>query len=235
MRPLLPLQAPALLALLLCAPGSHALELRPTTLELAPGQVQAELWLINDELTAWEGRLRVYAWDQNSGLDRLQPTTALVTSPTYAHLPPGARQKIRLVTTPALPGSGATEQAFRILIESSSPGTTRYSLPLFISPARMAAGALSARLSRDGDTPCLALHNAGTRRARLQDLVQLDPDGRRGTLLTGLAGYVLAGATVCWQLPAPFAEHPGVRFLVRRNGGTADDLTPIAAAAGAGL
>ena len=221
--------------MLLCAPGSHALELRPTTLELQPGQPQAELWLLNDQAVAWEGRLRVYRWDQNNGLDRLEATERVVASPAYAHLPPGTRQKIRLVMTSPLSGGSATEAAFRVLIEPTAPGLARYSLPLFISPGRSSPASLSARLDRDGEAPCLKLHNAGTRRARLQDLTHADREGHRRTLLPGLSGYVLAGATVCWRLPAPVADAAGVHFMARREGGAGGDLTPIAAAVAVGL
>lgn len=235
MPPLLPLRRPVLLALLLGAPASHALELRPTTLELAPGQVQTELWLVNDQRIAWEGRLRVYRWDQDSGIDRLQATDTLVASPAHALLPPGTRQKVRLVMTAPSSAGRPIEQAFRVLIEPAAPGPARYSLPLFVSTARSAPGALSVRLQRTGTTPCLALHNAGARRTRLQDLAHLDRDGNQGTLLPGLSGYVLAGATVCWTLPAEIAAQPGVRFLARRDGGSTGTLGPIAATAAAGL
>ncbi|NIJ68326.1 fimbrial biogenesis chaperone [Xanthomonas sp. 60] len=229
-----PLRRPVLL-LLLCAPTSHALELRPTTLELAPGQVQTELWLVNDHHNAWEGRLRVYRWDQDNGVDRLQATDTLIASPTHALLPPGTRQKVRLVMTAPPPAGRPIEQAFRVLIEPAAPGLARYSLPLFVSTARSAPGALSARLERTGNASCLALHNAGPRRTRLQDLAYLDCDGNQQVLLPGLAGYVLAGATVCWALPAEVAAQPGVRFLARRDGGSTGTLSPIAATAAAGL
>lgn len=232
----LPLPRPALLALLLCAPAGHALELRPTTLELPPGQVQTELWLVNDQPVAWAGRMHVYRWDQDGGVDRLQATDSLVASPTRVLLPPGTRQKVRLVMT-APPSAGRPiEQAFRILVEPDAPGPAQYSLPLFASTARTAPGALSVSVQHHGgDAACLSLHNAGARRARLQDLAHLDLDGNRGTLLPGLAGYVLAGATVCWALPAEVAVRPGIRFLARRDGRPPEALTPIAATAAAGL
>lgn len=235
MPPAGPLQRRRTLALLLagCAGASQALELRPTTLQLQPGQTQAELWLVNDQPQPWQGRILIHQWDQSSGRDRLHPTTAIVASPALPHLPAGARQRVRLVLPAALPD--AAEQAFRVLVEPSDRRLPRYSLPLFISPQRTVASALSAQLGTRGATPCLQLHNPGSHRARLQDLAFVAPGGARQPLQPGLSGYVLPGATVCWTLPERADAYVGGRFQARRDGTAAEDLGPIAAGARAGL
>lgn len=235
MRPAGPLRPRRTLCLLLacCAGASQALELRPTTLQLQPGQTQAELWLVNDQPQPWQGRILIHQWDQSSGRDRLHPTTAIVASPALAHLPAGARQRVRLVLPAALPD--AAEQAFRVLVEPSDRRLPRYSLPLFISPQRTVASALSAQLGTRGATPCLQLHNPGSHRARLQDLAFVAPGGARQPLQPGLSGYVLPGATVCWTLPERADAYVGGRFQARRDGTAAEDLGPIAAGASAGL
>jgi fimbrial chaperone protein len=235
MRPAGPLRPRRTLCLLLacCAGASHGLELRPTTLQLQPGQNQAELWLVNDQPQPWQGRILIHQWDQSSGRDRLHPTTAIVASPALAHLPAGARQRVRLVLPAALPD--AAEQAFRVLVEPSDRRLPRYSLPLFISPQRTVASALSAQLGTRGATPCLQLHNPGSHRARLQDLAFVAPGGARQPLQPGLSGYVLPGATVCWTLPERADAYVGGRFQARRDGTAAEDLGPIAAGASAGL
>lgn len=235
MPPAGPLQRRRTLALLLagCAGASQALELRPTTLQLQPGQTQAELWLVNDQPQPWQGRILVHQWDQSSGRDRLQPTTAIVASPAMPHLPAGARQRVRLVLPVALDAPG--EQAFRVLVEPSDRHLPRYSLPLFISPQHPVASSLSAQLGMRGATPCLRLHNPGSHRARLQDLGYVAPGGARQPLQSGLSGYVLPGATVCWVLPERADGYAGGRFQARRDGTAAEDLGPIAAGASAGL
>ena len=229
LRPMLALA----LALAGCSGASQALELRPTTLQMQPGQTQAELWLVNDQPSPWQGRIFIHQWDQASGRDRLQPTTAIVASPALPQLPAGARQRIRLVLPAGLPDAG--EQAFRVLVEPADRGLPRYSLPLFISPQRPAPRPLSAQLGTRGNVPCLLLHNPGSHRIRLQDLAFITPGGVRQSLQPGLSGYVLTGATVCWPLPERADGYAGGRFQARRDGTAAEDLAPIAAGASAGL
>lgn len=225
--------APALLALSLAPWQVTALELRPTTLLLKPGQTQAELWLFNEAPDPWQGRIQIYRWHQSDGLDHLQASTAVVASPALAHVPGGARQRIRLVLPAPLPGDG--ERAFRVLVEPVDPALPRYSLPLFVSTTSASRPLLGVRLARSIDAPCLQLDNPGSRRIRLTDLAFTDAAGRATSIQPGLAGYVLPGASVCWPLPARTDGYAGGRFQARRDGAAADDLGPIAAATGPGL
>lgn len=224
-----------LLAAGLSTAPSHALELQPTTLQLAADQIQTELWLVNDATTPWTGRIRLYQWDQASGRDRLQSTTTLVASPAALRLPPGARQRVRLVRVTGTHDAAGPEQAFRAVVFTDDREQTRYSLPLFISPRQTRPLPVLARLGSRGPGPCVQLHNPGSHRARLQDLTFIDHLGHPHSLQAGLAGYVLAGATVCWPLPAQAAGYAGGHFQARRDGTASETLGWIAAGSQVGL
>ena len=81
----------------------------------------------------------------------------------------------------------------------------RYSIPLFLygTPAATPSGAprLSFRAVTEGDRRYVEIANTGGRHARITDL-RAGPAGRDLSLRAGLAGYVLAGATVRWAVPA---------------------------------
>lgn len=229
-------------ALVFAVPGAacHALELRPTTLQLQAGQGQTELWIINEQPTAWQGRISIHHWDQSSGRDQLRPASGIVASPARPIVPAGTRQRVRLVLptlAPVIAGpEGGLEQAFRVLVEPADPAQPRFSLPLFITPATAARASVSvAPMSTEGPSPCLPLHNRGSRRARLMDLSFISPDGATTLIQPGLSGYVLAGARVCWPLPEAATRYAGGRFQARREGRAAEVLEPIAAPASAGL
>ncbi|WMJ68501.1 molecular chaperone [Stenotrophomonas sp. 24(2023)] len=227
------------LALLLAAPAP-ALELLPTTLQLAPGQDRTELWLYNPGPTRWQGQLRVLAWDQQLDAERLHDSDQMLASPARLDLPAGTRQRVWLLPSPtAVPATGG-EQAFRVLLEPDSPGLPRYSLPLFSGlPSYTTAPQVRARLDADGQAPRLWLENTGPLHARLSELMYEAADGQRSVLLPGLAGYVLAGRQRRWALPPRADGYAGGRFLARLQDGVEAVLTrpagQIAPAAAAGL
>ncbi len=225
----------ALLAATGVAPRTLALELQPTTLQMAQGQAQGELWLGNPGPEPWAGRIEILHWVQTEGRDALQPSADVVASPALPRLPGGTRQRIRLVLPHPLPAG--VERAYRVLVEPTDPRLPRYSLPLFITPAGPNGKAtLQAGVQRrTADAPCLYLHNAGLRSARLADLDFVDRDGGIQVLQSGLAGYVLPGASVCWDLPQRADHYAGGRFQARRNGADTGLLAEIAVEASSGL
>lgn len=231
----------ALLALLPAAPAL-ALEVLPTTLQLAPGQDRTELWLYNPGPARWQGRLRVLAWDQQLDAEQLRDSDRILASPAQLDLPAGTRQRVWLLPAPrplaTAPAAG--EEAFRVLLEPDSGDLPRYSLPLFSGvPAQASAPQVRAMLDPDSAPPRLRLENTGALHARLSELVFEAADGRRSVLLPGLAGYVLAGRQRRWALPPRPDGYAGGRFLARLQGGAELVLTrpagQIAPAAAAGL
>jgi fimbrial chaperone protein len=203
-----------LLALLLARPVA-ALEITPTTLTLSPGQARTELWLQNPGPVIWQGRIRIFTWDQTPGAEQLRESEDIVVSPATLELPPGTRQRVWVLPAPAAPPESKGEQAFRVLLEPSSPDLPRYSLPLFRTPTAGAEPRLHLRVDAGGANSSLLLENTGKLHARLSDLVFEAADGHRELLLPGLAGYILAGRQRHWPLPPRADGYAGGRFHAR--------------------
>ena len=228
---------PALLALLLALPAT-ALELVPTTLQLPANGGRTELWLHNPGPVAWRGRLQIWAWDQQTGAERLQRSEQVLASPTLIDLPAGGRQRVWLL--PRTPAPVAFEQAYRVLLTPDDRKQPRYSLPLFRGGStRGERTRLWVETAGDAAQPQLRLHNDGARHARLSDLVYEDAQGHPHVLLPGLAGYVLAARERHWALPARADGYRGGRFQARLQDGQVQILPAhsptIAAGAAAGL
>jgi len=58
-------------------------------------------------------------------------------------------------------------------------------------------------LQRSGDHAMVEIVNSGTGHAQIANMTFVDSSGHRTELATGLAGYVLPGATVRWALKPP--------------------------------
>ncbi|MBB5874712.1 fimbria/pilus periplasmic chaperone [Xanthomonas sp. 3498] len=224
------MHARLLLALLLALAGSAeaaGVRISPTLVQLAPEETTTEIWLNNTQDRAWQAQVHVYRWQQTDGMDALDSTDEVRTSPQSIDIPAQGRQLLRLVRTgPA----ATTEHAYRLVLEeratppdatapapaaAGAPLLLRYSTPVFLSPSDPAAAPrLSAHLNAGARGPELVVHNRGSAHARLSDLSFVGADGRTVTLFPSLAGYVLAGELKRWPLPAA-ATAPGGHFAAR--------------------
>ncbi|MET3420033.1 fimbrial chaperone protein [Variovorax paradoxus] len=194
------------------------------TLTIQPDQSADGVWASNAGISTLHAQVRVYRWTQEAGEDKLHPTEEMVVSPPMVKLGPNDRQLVRTLR-PGPPPSGATEHAFRLLIDeipAASQGQApsdglkfllRYSLPIFLAPNEGAAPmqlhwSLVLRRGRH----MLQVFNAGGTHAQLADVSYTDIHGRRSLLHVGLLGYVLPGATMQWPIQASPArpDHTGV-------------------------
>lgn len=208
------------------ASSLHAasLQISPVTVELAPQERGAVMTLANSGDTPLHGQVRVYQWEQRDGQDILTPTPELQASPPLLRIAPGAEQIVRLVRTDEAPA--AAERSYRLLIdeipEESASDTSgirlrmRYSVPVFVGPGLGAGAApqLEWRLMPGERNWRLRVDNRGTRRARLNSVVLLAPDGTQRSLEQGLLGYALAGSHRIWDLDIPASQTlaPGQRI-----------------------
>lgn len=219
----------ALLLAMLATPTASALDMTPTTVLLEKGQARAELWLHNPGPRTWQGRVRIFAWEQQPGAEQLQESSQILASPTLLELPPGVRQRVWLLPAPAAtsaqPHDG--ELAFRILLEPMADDLPRYSLPLFSDAEAGTRPCLRTHVQTDGVAYSLHLDNKGSLHARLSDLVFEAADGRREILLPGLAGYILAGRQRHWSLPARADAYAGGRFLAQMQDGQEHELPAV--------
>lgn len=230
-----------LLGVLAAAPGVHALDVSPLRVQIPATAAQGEVWLHNPDHRTWSGQARLYHWEQTEDSEVLVPAQDLAVSPAELRIDAAASQRLRVVRLG--PPPTGHERGYRLVLQAGpdSPGL-RISLPVFLAPAAVAGDgpALTAQLqAAPGNPASLLLYNAGTRHARLADLVFIDAAGQRQTLFPGLAGYVLAHRQRRWLLPGPAQAYAGGQFRARQDDAIEAPLASgpgeIAPAAGAGL
>ena len=181
------------------------LQVGSTRLELAPGARASRLVLRNSGDAPVGAQVRVYAWSQPGGEDRLDETSAVVLSPPLVRIAPGQEQVIRIVRQgPAATGRDAT---YRVVAEEVplTPQDAkvavgfrmRFVLPLF----DRASDALPAQLTCRLAAAALSCLNTGGRATKLGATRLVDAAGRELELTNGLFGYVLPRSTRLWSLP----------------------------------
>jgi fimbrial chaperone protein len=215
------------LAALLLGGTAQALEVSPLRVEMGPGQADAELWLYNDSAQPWAGQARLYAWEQSTHEERLQPTAALAVSPAVLQVPAHARQRLRVVRLGPAP---VAEQGYRLVLRAGAESPpVQVSLPVFVAGAAASpAPAMAVRLLDAGEPAVLELYKGGARHARLADLAWVAANGQTRPILPGLAGYVLAGQTRRWVLPGTAEAYRGGRFSARIGDQAAQLLDALA-------
>lgn len=141
------------------APASAAgLQVTPISLDI-PAQEQSQaMFLSNSGKTTLRAQVRVQAWTQSGGTEKLDATREIVASPPIVEIAPGARQMVRIVRLQ--PAPAAQEKTYRLIIDEL-PGTDaaqpsaaaglqfllRYSVPVFVLPSAAAGSAALAPAS----------------------------------------------------------------------------------------
>jgi fimbrial chaperone protein len=192
------------------------LQLAPIPVEVEAPQAAAVLSLSNRAPAEVALQARVFRWTQTNGEDRLEPTQDVVVSPPIATLPAGQTLTLRVVRVVGQPV--AAEETYRILVDElpsdkrTAKGQSlrilmRYSVPVFYAPAEASKDepALSWQLKRGAKGALtLTATNPGARRVRFSELQLVEPASKAAALAKGseLSGYVLAGHTMHWTVPA---------------------------------
>jgi fimbrial chaperone protein len=232
MRSPLPVRGLALACLLAAASNASAsgLQIAPTSIELAfAGPAQA-LWLTNTGDHELRAQVRAYQWSQAGGKDALDPTQALVASPPMLTVPPGGRQLVRVIRTGQAAAAG--EQTFRLLVDElpleAAKGTgvqyvLRYSVPVFIGVSGTPSLKWSGAPSSEGLE--LTVSNSGSAHAQIREMSLVQPGAAPVSIVPGLLGYVLPGATMHWTIALPAganATNASLKALV--NGDATDQM-----------
>ncbi|MCK9489733.1 MAG: fimbria/pilus periplasmic chaperone [Xanthomonadales bacterium] len=185
------------------------------------------LTLRNTGSTPLMAQVRIYAWSQEHGEDRLHDTDQLVASPPIVELAAGEEHLVRVVRVgPAATGS---DQAYRAVVDEL-PGDQsaevsqvalrmRYVIPIHDRAAGAAAAGLQCRI--DAAPARLHCANPGGRAAQLGASRLLWDDGQELPLSSGLYGYVLPGAWRTWPLPdgyEPALAAPSLQLETWLNG-----------------
>lgn len=182
------------------------LQAAPTLVELVPGATAGRLTLSNTGDTPIAAQVRVYAWNQVDGEDRLGATQAVIISPAIVQIAPGTTQVVRVVREGAPPvGHDGT---YRLVVdELPTPGEVpqsgvqirmRFVVPVYARAPKAAAPALRCRLN----AAQLACTNGGGQAAQLGATKLADAGGHSVALTGGLFGYVLPGSERRWPLAA---------------------------------
>lgn len=225
---------------LVCATG---LQVAPTGLEFTPSSPAQGLWLTNTGDRELHAQVRAFHWTQANGKDELTSTQALVVSPPMLDLQPGGRQLVRVIRTGGPAATGASEEAFRVVVdELPLPGeqqdtgvqyVLRYSIPVFVGPANppdaAAVGtALHWTFAHTDGQIALQVQNSGTRHAQLANLSLIPATGAALEVSAGLLGYVLPGMTMRWLLQVTEQQiGAGTKLEVRINGKPVDQAIPL--------
>jgi fimbrial chaperone protein len=180
-------------------------------------------------------QVRVFRWTQEGGVDRYEPTTAVIASPPATRLSPNVDYMVRVVRVSKAPI--ATEESYRLIVDElptniiRRSGTinlvTRHSIPVFFKNAQASTPKVSWRLaSVKGETKLVA-ENTGGSRLKLANLAILQGNAalyRRN----GLVGYVLAGARMEW--PVALRQRPTssvVTLKAKSQASVIDENIPV--------
>ncbi|MPZ17796.1 MAG: fimbria/pilus periplasmic chaperone [Luteitalea sp.] len=202
------------------------LQAGPTLLEIGPKVAATRLLLGNTGDAPVAAQVRVYAWRQSDGEDRLVPSDQVVVSPPIVELPAGREQVVRVVRL-GPPASGR-DHCYRIIVDElpraeRAEGNRvklrmRYVLPLFVRAAEASTPALTCTIDAGG--VLLMCENSGGRAAQLGASRLLDDETQVLNLSEGLFGYVLPGSRRVWSLAAhrPALKGQTLRLETRLNG-----------------
>ena len=197
----------ALALLLPQAAAAASLQVTPVTVDLNGARRTATMTLSNGDTEPLAVQVRVFRWTRVNGQEVLEPTRDVVASPPAAKLAPGASQLIRIVRVTDRPAE--KEEGYRVLVdELPDPArrkageialVLRHSIPIFFS-TRPGSPQVSWRIEQTAAGHELVAVNTGARRLRLADLQLKTRKGEVVYRQGGLAGYVLAGAEMRWNL-----------------------------------
>ncbi|HGJ5869080.1 molecular chaperone [Arsenophonus nasoniae] len=215
-----------LLALLFLTPSAQAANhvmIWPMDPVLTAKDNATEFWIENKGTEPTTMQIRVIGWQQVDGKDRYSNQQAVVASPPFMRIEPGQKQLIRLIKQAPVPAG--KEVAYRLLADEILTAENlavpkfglnmqvRYSIPLFVygeginyirnsgDPIQLDQKYLSWQLTRLNGKPALKITNQGPIHARLSK-VAVQQGKKRIVLADSLFGYVLAGSSYIWPLPA---------------------------------
>lgn len=214
-----------------CAAHAGSLEVSPINIEVVAPVAATIVRIRNNARAPLVTQLRVFRWTQIGGVERLEPTDEVVASPPMATLAPGAEQTVRLIRTGNSRARG--EEAFRLVVdEVPNPSTprsgavaivVRHSLPVFFRQASSDQPVLNWTMDQKNGRDGLTVRNSGQRRVRIAALSLRDGNGQTVQVAAGLAGYVLAGSTMRFDLPAATRKLSRTGLTVSAQG----DVGPI--------
>lgn len=229
-------------AVLFCANiYAGSLQVAPIMLQFKGQDHAKELWLSNNGDTAIKAQVRVQAWKQANGEDKLSTTQDLIASPLILSIQPGDKQLVRIIRPTLQPVS--SEQAFRLIIDElpvsyvqQNNGLNillKYSIPVFVEAKPRVAEKQRGFTNLDGvsyrlNQGQLTISNTSANFIRLNQPIYTNANGQRYTLSQGLLGYVLAGQTMRWAVNIPPQAQSNGKLTVVINHDFKEQEIPMA-------
>ncbi|MGO4870147.1 MAG: molecular chaperone [Roseiarcus sp.] len=206
------------------------LTVEPVLLEMEAPSASGILKLRNDQDVAVTAQTRVLRWTQVDGVEKLEQTSDVVSSPPEVTLAPKINYVVRVVRVSKQPVHG--EESYRVLVDQlpSNPRLSnptvrlliRQSIPVFFRARQVSPPEVSWSLSRKGDLLFLNAANSGDERLRIASLRLQDASGTTLSFGNGLLGYVLGRSSMRWQTPRHprnFARSGPVTLVAQTNKG----------------
>ncbi|MDM0117585.1 fimbria/pilus periplasmic chaperone [Variovorax sp. J22R133] len=199
----------------------------PVVLEIDSPRKAIAVTVTNGSDRAMTFQTETLVWQQIDGIDRYEPTEALLVVPAIVDVPAHASQVIRVMLRS--PAPSPLERTYRLALENiteeQAAATGRasiafkvsHNLPIMIAPSGKPFHAvlwkpcaLQAAV-RSGEA-CVRLLNAGNRRLKVKTLT-VTGDGWQQALALKDGANVLAGAEHEWRVPLASGQTGALRAV----------------------
>jgi fimbrial chaperone protein len=211
--------------------AAATLDVRPTLLQLLPGQKVGVLYLVNQDDAPHTYQIKAFRWVSAGTEQREEPSDDVIANPAIVVLAPKQTQIVRYGLRAAPPGT--PELAYRVIIdevpqEAAPPGSglnvlLRVSLPLFVrNVVQPPAPQLAAVWTEAEHSLHVRITNQGPYTTRVVQAKVAGEGAPAGLELTQLH-YVLPGGSTdfAFKLPAAWLPHRATVTLATDGG----DLT----------
>jgi fimbrial chaperone protein len=196
----------------------------PLLLSLGDGINSAVLTITNSSPREVRFEIKAFTWDQTpDGQSALTDTKDIVVFPPLITVKPKMIQRVRVGTTAK---AGATERAFRLMIEelpsATAPPTantvavrTRIGVPVFIEPVKIARSGTIGNVQITNRSITVPLQNTGNVHAMVDSVSVRGMAGPDEVVWEQEAQgwYVLAGKTRQWSYQFRPRECSPVKFV----------------------
>jgi len=206
------------------APGLARINIAPLRIEIDAAKPAATVMLTNTSERAVPVQTRLFAWSQDGGEDKFQPSNALTISPSIINIPAGATQIVRLLRNGAAsPG----EKRFRLTVDQLPDPTMaqsgqaeariRFTLPVFLDRDKAAPAQLTWRVGPDR----VEVANAGGSTSRIVSIEVKTAAGKVVPVEHNSLRYVQGSSAIAWPLADGCALGP-VTITAQVDGQTAN-------------
>ncbi|MEZ5655070.1 MAG: fimbria/pilus periplasmic chaperone [Sphingobium sp.] len=215
----------AVFALLLMLPSQPlwgaGLKVAPVSISLDADHSIEVIQIENSGASPTRVQLRLFAWEQRSGQDELNPTRDVLANPAQFEMAPGGTQTVRIGR---LIPPGDVEKSYRLLIEeipSAAAVNTqqvkmllRISIPVFVPPVTPETDLRWRAVASDGRQLTLWVENRGSSHVQLRRISVASQGSGTAVGEHGQMLYVLPGATRVVSLSTASPVRAGQALVV---------------------